>query len=218
MAITVPLAAAKAAFIAFAAGDLLNARPVQSIGTEFAGLNDSGVGKRPPYTRALEAAHDEIAFRPFDARLLAHAKAGRLAVAPLAGVAHVVGQPHRAEAVQLIGLPSARLAFAVGQVGDAETLTLAVDDLPDVARPRIVRQALGVLEVWPAGPRRHDARLAGRRARGARGFLGARERRARFGGSPPGLLDDRLLSRRIRRRRGRLRLDRRRRCGKLRGG
>ena len=105
---------------------------------EFPGLDQVGLGERAAHAQPFEAAHDEIAFGPFDARFLAHAKAGRLAVAPLAGIARIVGQPHRAEAVQLIGLPIACLAFAIGEVGDAETLALAVGNLADVARPRIV--------------------------------------------------------------------------------
>ena len=54
-------------------------------------------GKRATHAQPFEAAHEEIAFSPFDARFLAHAKPGRLAIAPLAGIARVVGQPHRAE-------------------------------------------------------------------------------------------------------------------------
>jgi hypothetical protein len=215
LAVAVALAGAKAALVVFTVADGFEARALQRIAMEFPGLDQAGLGKRATHAQPLEAAHDEVAFGPFDARFLAHAKARRLAVTPLAGIAGVVGQPHRAEAIQLVGLPNARLAFAIGQVGDAETLPLAVGNLADVARPRIVRQPLGALEIRPSRPRRHDARLAGHRSRGPRGLVGTLEHQTRFGGRSLGPLDDRL--RRIWRRwRRRLRLSRRRHGGQLR--
>ena len=56
----------------------------------------------------LETTADEVALGALRTGLLAQAKPGRLAVLPLAGIARVVGQPHRAETAHQVGAPVGR--------------------------------------------------------------------------------------------------------------
>ena len=144
--------------------------------------------------RPSESAGDEIALGAIDARLLAHTQSARLAVAPLAGIARVVGEAHGAEAVQAIVLEVAGLALAVAELDDAQALALAVAHLADIAHA-VVAEPLGVRQIRPRGARSHDARLARHGARGPGGFVGAFQHRLRRHGRARGLIDQGLLGR-----------------------
>ena len=104
--------------------DRLDARPFEKVGMEFAGLDSGGIAERAPGTEALEPACDKNAFGPFGVGLITRAQPRGQTIAPLAGVGCVVGEAHRAQAVQAIGIPVALLEFAVGQLSDAKVKKL----------------------------------------------------------------------------------------------
>ena len=98
------------------------------------------------------------------------------------------------EAVQPTVLEVAGLALAVAELGDAETLALAVAHLADIAHA-VIGEPLGVLQVRPRGPRGDNACLARHRTRGPSGFVGALQHGAGRQHGARGLIDQGLLGR-----------------------
>ena len=180
-AIAIAQAAAKLAFVAFVVAYRFDSGTIERIGTPFACEDRIGLAERAPQAGTLQASVDEISLRPLAARLLANAKAGRLAGLPLPAIALVVGQSHRSQALQAIGDPFAGLPLAGCELGDAQPLALAVGNLADIARTIVVRDALGVLQRRSRRARRHDTRLTRHRARFRGRLLGQLQLR-------PGLL------------------------------